>query len=250
MTGAERRPAFYAARGGGWRDWWTLLHPPYTLWHLSYVAIGAGLAPRFDLGRLVATLVAFFLALGVGAHALDELAGRPLGTRIPDRVLVAAAVASLAAAAGIGLFMLVRADGGPAFVATALIGIAVGIGLVVGYCLELFGGRIHTDNGFAAAWGAFPVLAAYFAQAGGFDTVAVVAAAAAFAVSRAQRTLSTPARFVRRNTEDVAVTARHVDGSVQDLGEGFVLGPLEGTLRALTWAMVLLAVALVASRLG
>ncbi len=27
-------PAFYAAGTGGWRDWWTLLHPPYTAWHL------------------------------------------------------------------------------------------------------------------------------------------------------------------------------------------------------------------------
>ena len=42
------RPAYYAARPGGWRDWWTLLHPPYTSWHLSYVVIGATLAPRTD----------------------------------------------------------------------------------------------------------------------------------------------------------------------------------------------------------
>ena len=38
---SEDRPAFYALAPGGWRDWWTLLHPPYTLWHLSYVALGA-----------------------------------------------------------------------------------------------------------------------------------------------------------------------------------------------------------------
>ena len=37
------RPAFYALAPGGWRDYVTLLHPPYTLWHLSYVAIGAAL---------------------------------------------------------------------------------------------------------------------------------------------------------------------------------------------------------------
>ena len=38
---SEERPAFYALAPGGWRDWWTLLHPPYTMWHLSYVALGA-----------------------------------------------------------------------------------------------------------------------------------------------------------------------------------------------------------------
>ena len=71
------RPAFYALAPGGWRDYATLLHPPYTAWHLSYVAIGAALAADFRLSRLLPTLAAFFLAVGIGAHALDELHGRP-----------------------------------------------------------------------------------------------------------------------------------------------------------------------------
>ena len=92
----EVRPAFYALRGGGWRDYVTLLHPPYTLWHLSYVAVGAALAPHFHLNRLLWALVSFFLAMGVAAHALDELKGRPLQTRIPSAVLVAVALVALA----------------------------------------------------------------------------------------------------------------------------------------------------------
>ena len=58
--------------------------PPYTAWHLSYVVIGASLAPHVYPTRLWATLAAFFLAVGVAAHALDELHGRPLGTAIPS----------------------------------------------------------------------------------------------------------------------------------------------------------------------
>ena len=81
----EPRPAFYAL-SGGWRDYVTLLHPPYTLWHLSYVVIGAALAPSLPAERLVWGLIAFMLALGVGAHALDELNGRPLKTSIPTGV--------------------------------------------------------------------------------------------------------------------------------------------------------------------
>ena len=84
-------PAFYALDQGGWRDYVTLLHLPYTAWHLSYVAIGAALSPEFAGRRLLAALASFFLALGIGAHALDELNGRPLRTRIPDRVLIGAA---------------------------------------------------------------------------------------------------------------------------------------------------------------
>src|SRR5580704_15111424 len=85
----ESRPAFYAARPGGWRDWWTLLHPPYTAWHLSYVVIGACLAPHVSLSILFGTLLAFFFAVGLAAHALDELHGRPLGTTISNGGLVA-----------------------------------------------------------------------------------------------------------------------------------------------------------------
>jgi hypothetical protein len=62
---------------GGWRDLVTILHPPYTAWHLSYVAIGAAIAPTFVLWRLAVALGAFLLALGVACHALDELEGRP-----------------------------------------------------------------------------------------------------------------------------------------------------------------------------
>src|SRR5471030_2497839 len=46
------RPAFYALRPGGWRDFVTVLHPPYTAWNLANVAIGAALAPHLYAGRL------------------------------------------------------------------------------------------------------------------------------------------------------------------------------------------------------
>ena len=75
--------AFYAARPGGWRDWWTLLHPPDTAWHLADVVFGATLAPRTDVVRFVGVLLAFFLAVGVSAHLFDELHGRAF--RNPDQ---------------------------------------------------------------------------------------------------------------------------------------------------------------------
>src|SRR5450759_2353789 len=97
-------PAYYAARTTGWRrDVWALLHPPYTAWHLSYVLIGASLAPTLNVIRLIATLLAFFLAVGIAAHALDELRGRPLQTEIPASVLWAAAAIGLLGAVGLGI---------------------------------------------------------------------------------------------------------------------------------------------------
>ena len=155
----EARPAFYALAPGGWRDYVTLLHPPYTLWHLSYVVIGAALAPAWYPGRLGAVLAAFFLAVGIGAHALDELQGHPLRTRIPDRALGALAAVSIAGAVAIGF------AGAVAWSFWLLAFIAAGAFIVCAYNLELFGGRFHSDLWFAVAWGSFPLLTAYFAAA-------------------------------------------------------------------------------------
>ena len=180
------RPAYYAARSGGWRDWWTLLHPPYTLWHLSYPVIGAALAPRVQTSRLIATVLAFFLAVGLAAHALDELRGRPLRTRIPAPVLVALVVVGLAGALGLGVAGVSRVGW------TLIPFMVAGPVLVIAYNAELFGGVMHTDFGFAAGWGAFPVLTAYVAQAGTLAVAPVLAAFGAFALSSAQRRLKHP----------------------------------------------------------
>ncbi len=208
------RPAYYAASPGGWRDWWTLLHPPYTAWHLCYVVIGAALAPRVSLTPLLATLIAFFLAVG--------LAGA-----------VALGAAGLARVGWVLLpFMIV----GPV--------------LVVAYNAELFGGIIHTDLGFAAAWGAFPVLTAYAAQTGRLALAPVLAAVAALALSAAQRRLSTPARTLRRRSVRVEGRVTLAGGQVTALDQRALLAPLEGALRAMSWGLVLLAASLAVARLG
>jgi hypothetical protein len=244
VTEDGRRPAFYAASPGGWRDWWTILHPPYTAWHLSYVVIGAGLAPRTDATRLLATVLAFFFAVGVAAHALDELHGHPLRTRIPDRVLWLAAGAGLVAAVALGLAGVPRVGSGLlAFVVTGPI-------LVAGYNLELLGGRLHSDAGFAASWGAFPALTGYFAQAERLDLVALLAAAGAFGLSYAQRSLSTPARLMRRRVTGVEGSLTMDDGTVRALDGRVLLEPLERALQALSWSMVALALALAFARVS
>ena len=174
------RPAFYALASGGWRDYVTILHLPYTAWHLSYVAIGAALAPELT-NRLLAALAAFFLALGI-AHALDELQGRPLATRIPTRVLWGSRSARSAARSP-------SASRGTGVDALALPFVAAGAFLVFAYNLELFGGLFHTDLWFALAWGAFPLLTGYFVVAEELTVEALLAAVFAVATSLAQRAL-------------------------------------------------------------
>ena len=248
------RPAFYAAASGGWRDWWTLLHPPYTAWNLSYVAIGSALAPRLDGGRLMMILAAFFLGLGVSAHALDELNGRPLRTRLPGGVLKAAAALGLVGAVGLGISGVTGV--GLEIANTTAVGVkllpfmGVAVFGLLAYNLEWFGGRLHTDAAFAALWGAFPVLTGYFVQAERIDAAAVAAALAAFALSKAQRELSKRARFMRRDVSVARVELELSDGSIRRMNKTELLAPLDAALRSLSWSMVLLAAALVASRLS
>lgn len=237
------RPAYYAARPGRWRDWWTLLHPPYTAWHLAYVVIGAALAPRVRLSWLVASVIAFFLAVGLAAHALDELHGRPLRTRISAAALVTVTIVGLAGAVGLGVAGIARAGWGllPFMIAGPV--------LVIAYNAELFGGIVHTDLGFAAAWGAFPVLTGYVAQTGALAVPPVLAAAGALALSAAQRSLSTPARILRRRAVQVEGSVTLADGTVTALSGRALLAPLEQALRAMSWSIVLLAAALAVARL-
>jgi hypothetical protein len=239
----DARPAFYALESGGWRDYVTLLHVPYTLWHLSYVALGACLGPVRSWERFGLTLAAFALALGVAAHALDELRGRPLRTRIPDRVLVALAVVGLGAACALGLAVAVG------FSLWLLAFVAAGAFLVAAYNLELAGGRFHTDTWFGLAWGGFPVVTAAFAQTGTVEPEALVAAAAAVALSLAQRRLSTQVRHVRRRVRAVTGEIELSDGGREPVTAADLVAAPEWALRALTAAIVLLAAALVVARI-
>jgi hypothetical protein len=239
----DARPAFYALERGGWRDYVTLLHPPYTAWHLSYVVIGGCLAPAVAWGRLGAAVAAFGLAVGVGAHALDELAGRPLRTAIPDAVLVALAAVSIAGACAIGLV------GAATFEPWIALLVPVGLFLVLAYNLELAGGRFHSDLWFGLAWGGFPLLCGYAAVAGELGVAAVLAAAFAVLLSLAQRVLSSHVRFVRRRVATVRGELELADGTRREVEAGSLTAPAERGLRLLAAAVVVLAAAMVAFRL-
>jgi hypothetical protein len=237
------RRAWYALERGGWRDYVTLLHPPYTAWHLSYVVIGGCLAPVVAWERLAAVVVAFALAVGVGAHALDELNGRPLRTKIPDRVLVALAGVSIVGACAIGVV------GALTFKAWLALLIPLGLFLVLAYNLELAGGRFHSDLWFGLAWGGFPVLCGYAAVAGEIRGVTAFAAVFAVLLSLAQRVLSNHVRYVRRRVIAVRGELELADASREPLDTRRLTAPAETGLRLLSLATVVLAATLVAFRI-
>ena len=243
----DSAPAFYATpvfvHNKRAREWWTLTHPPYTLCHLSFVVIGACLKGPVSVVRLLATLAAFFLAVGVGAHALDELHGRPLATSIPAWQLVTAAGLGLAGACALGLYGALSVN------ASLLYFIIVGLVIAIAYNLELLHGRLHNDGVFALGWGAFPVLTAYYAQHATLGPVAVGGALYAVMIALAQRQLSTPARILRRSVNSVEGSITMLDGRISVLTRAGLLAPLEQALRSLCWASVLLAITLACAQL-
>lgn len=244
-TGAVDGPAYYAVgRQNWWRDVRAILHPPYTIWHLSYVIIGSLIGPTVNWRTLGAAVLAFFLAVGIAAHALDELRGRPLETTVSAPLLITAATIGLIGAISIGIVGAFQL--GPWFV----VFIIVGTTLVLGYNLELFDGRFHTDLGFALAWGAFPVLTAAFAQDRSLRVSAIVLAVACAFLSTAQRHLSKSARLIRRRAVSVNGQIVFSDGSVKILDHSTLLVPLETTLRCLSWTVVTLAASLLLARLS
>jgi hypothetical protein len=239
-------PAYYAQprflHRPRWREWWTILHPPYTMLHLSLVTIGACLAGPVNAVRLAATLIAFLLALGVGAHCLDEVHGRPLRTTIPVRQLVVAACAGIGGSVALGVAGMFMVS---PYLAVFM---AVGVLIAVGYNLELWSGRLHTRPVLILGWGGFPILTAYFAQHDSLSVASVFAAAFGALITLIQQQLSTPARDLRRQTVSTDGVIVRVDGTTLPMSKEIILQPLERALRTLCWSGVALAAALVCVR--
>jgi hypothetical protein len=240
---AKLRPAFYALSTGAWRDYVTLLHPPYTVWHLSYVVLGAAAAPIMRPERVAGVVLAFFLAVGLGAHALDEFQGRPLDTKIPGPVLIGMAGISLVAAVVIGTFAALTIS------PWATPFILFGALMVPAYNLELMGGWFHTRFWFAFSWGAFPALVGYWANAEGIGPPALLVAAGCFALSLSQRALSSRATDLRRNVGSASGKLEYRDGNSEEITVQYLLAAPETALRTLGLAVTLLALGWLVSRL-
>jgi hypothetical protein len=237
------KPSWYSSKNtGAVSDFINLLHPPYTLWHLSYVVIGIAMSPVIYSGRSIAVLVAFFVGLGLGAHALDETMGNPLHTKISKTRLYLVGFISLSVAILIGLYYVV--------VLSVLIlpFVAIESFFAVAYNLEVFEKRFHTDLIFALSWGSIPFLTGYFVNSLSLSVATLVMAVGIGFLTYVQRTLSTQARLFRRKIDSVQsinlVTGESIPMSSHDL-----ISPAEKSLKALTIMIFAVSIALILARL-
>ena len=239
----DLRPAFYALSPGAWRDYVTLLHLPYTVWHLSYVVLGAAAAPVFHLERVAWSSLAFFLGVGLAAHALDEYHDRPLQSNISNGKLLGIAGVSLVGALLIGVYASLTV--GLWMIPFVLFG-----GLIVlAYNLEWAGGRFHSDFWFGLAWGAFPALAGYWANAERLDVQAFLISGDCFTLSLAQRALSTRVRSMRRNVRTVSGRIEFNDGRTEEISTSYLLAAPETAHKLTGTAVALFALGMLVARL-
>lgn len=237
------RPAFYALPGGSWRDYITLLHPPFTLWHLSYLVLGASAAPVVHLDRLGWAALAFFLAVGIAAHCLDELHSRPLGTQIPGRTLGILSTISILGAVSIGI-------GGSLLVSLWAVPLVFfGTFMLLAYNLELWKGWFHSDIWFAILWGGFPALVGYWANAQTIGTAGILVTVSCIVLSLAQRTLSNQVRGLRRKAVTVTGRIEYQDGHSNTITVSNLISAPEKALTLLSLSLPVLALGWLVARL-
>lgn len=172
-----------------------LLFLPYTGMVLAYTVIGSMMAEQIYWDRVGAILIIYFLALGIGAHALDAIGSKgikPWGNVFSTAQLWALATASLVLAYALGGYYIVRY--------TPLLGvIAILEGFfVLAYNLEWFTGRLHTDAWFAISWGSLPVLAGYVLQTNHLSVAVVMVAVAMGLLSLVEIKASRPYKTLKR----------------------------------------------------
>ncbi len=145
-----------------------ILFLPYTSIVTCFAALGS-LSGEFEIERLVAICVIYFLALGVSAHLLDAIGGKtkPWGD-LPKKKLWAISMIVLGIAFSIGMYY--------AFLDSPLLFI---IGIVEGfflfaYNLELFGGKFHNNASTIFSWAILPVFAGSAIQTNSITIEAVM----------------------------------------------------------------------------
>lgn len=238
-----QKPAWYTVEGQGvLSDLVNLLHPPYTLWHLSYVLIGIALSPTIYLERSIAVVVSFFLGLGIGAHALDETMGNPLKTKLSKPELYLLGLSSIIIATSIGAYYVITLS--PLLLPIIL----VEVFFALAYNLEFFNKKFHNSFVFSISWGMLPFVTGYFVNALSISPGALLTSIAIGILTYVQRTLSNQARSVRRNLESPVKSLKLENGREVPITEKDLISPAEKSLKALTITIFVLAVALICQR--
>jgi len=233
---------------GKYRGYLDLLYLPYTSMVLSYVVIGAAIAPVMHFDRLAATLAAYFLGVGLSAHYLNEASTARAGTKISRRKLLAISLLALSGALFIGVYYALTVSL-PLFVF-----VFVETFFLFSYNVRSFmWGRFHNDFWFSLSWGSLPVLTSYFVNALTITPSGLVMSVVAGLTAGIQARLSRWLKDWRRNPQLDDILFKF-EGNQVPLSKKFDLNTLvwrpQSALKILVLAVNLLALSMILPRLA
>jgi hypothetical protein len=245
------RGAWYAQSGGKARELYTILHLPYTSMVLSYVLIGAAFSPIIYPDRLILTLVAYFLGLGLSAHALNELHARHWGDALGKRelrIVFAAPLFGALLVGAYGMYVLYRVAQSITFAPLVLLAfIVLETFFLLAYNLEISAEKFHSDLSFAVSWAALPVIISYYVNALAVTPAVILVALASAATAGIEINLSRWCKDWRRRSSLREMTFE--DGTTLSMTTTQLIAKPEKCLKLIVVAVDLVAVGLILFRL-
>ena len=217
---------------------------------LSYVLIGAVVSPNLHPNRVVITLVAYFLGLGLSAHALNELHAGHWTKALGKRELVILFALPLGAAVVIGVYgMLELFAASTSVVAplTLMAFIMLETFFLFAYNTDAFSGTFHSDIWFAFSWAALPTLISYYVNALTITSEAVLVALAMAATAGIEINLSRWCKDFRRKSH--LTEMRFANGTRQRMNTSQLLARPEKSLKLIVLVVDLLAIGLIVRKL-
>ena len=239
--------AWYARHGGKLGELYTILHLPYTSMVLSYVLIGAALSPTLFADRLALTLLAYFLGLGISAHALNELNARHWGIALSKIDLQIAFLLPLLGALAIGLYgvevMYTVSDGNLLPPSILALFIVLETFFLFAYNTNYANGRFHSDIEFAFAWAFLPFLTSYYVHSLAMPVGIVLIGLALLATAMIEINLSRWCKDFRRRTN--VTEMRFEDGSLLPISTAVLIKNPEKALKLIVTVVDLLGIGLI-----
>jgi hypothetical protein len=176
-----------------------MLFLPYTGMCISFSIVGSLLSPTTIMwDRIVAIVIIYFAALGISAHAADNIGSKkkPWGDLFSNLELLIMLVCGLVVAYAIGAYYII-------FYVPLLLPIAILEGFFLfAYNYEIWNGFFHNNFWFAVSWGSMPLLAGYVMQTNSISYVPLLISTAAFLISYIEIKLSRRYKEFRQ-TQDV-----------------------------------------------
>jgi hypothetical protein len=217
---------------------------------LSYVLIGAMLSPTIYPDRVLLTLLAYFLGLGLSAHALNELHAahwtKALGKT--ELIIIFALPLGGALITGVyGIVKLLAISGSPLASATLMTLILLETFFLFAYNTEAFNGRFHSDVAFAFSWAVLPTVLSYYVNSLRITVGVVLVALAMAATAGIEINLSRWCKDLRRRS--ALTELQFADGTQQNMSTLELTARPEKALKLIVVVVDMVAIGLVVYRL-